>query len=333
MASRHRVRLRSVEAVQNQRIANIRNTTQEILSWDNDNKYPTRVSNSLDASPTGVMCFRKMVAFLLGKGFEDTSLNTRIVNYKRQTVFNLLSQLVKDLAKYNCFHIHINYNLNLEAVSLTRINPKFVRLGLPDSMGFSPKVAIHPNWDFQNHESPDRNPIVDYINVFAPENVALQIEQAGGIDKYRGQVYSYWGEEQSYPLALYDNVVNDLAIDALMSQKYLGDINAGFSPNVIFFFRERLSDEDYNQKVNRYNASVGPNGNRVMMFDGVEDKEAVWMETIDPAVHDGQFEETSRQVRSRIMRAFGQIPILHGEERNSALGGDGKAIENAYRLV
>ena len=322
----------SVKQRQNPRVEKRINPGYQILLYDSDNGYPQRTTRILEASPTGVACRNLFAKFVKGQGFEDQGFMNATINFRKQKVWQLLNQLSKDFANHGYFSLHLNYNLNYEIVSMTRINPEFVRLGTPDSYGFSPKVGVWPHWYEINREFPSKQD-PDYINVFNPDPYAIQaqIEVAGGVGKYRGQVYTFWGDAQEYPEAIYDSVLNDLIVDSKFSEKNLGDLQNGFSAGQVFVFPEKLEDEDRNKKLAHLQQVQGTNGRRIFLIDGVG-VDGLKIEQVAHNFSDTQFQFTEVSTRGRIMRAWGQIPILHGEDRGNTLSSDGKALENAYRF-
>lgn len=300
------------------------------ISYGKNNLYPTNCKRILAASPTGVACREKFVDFVAGDGFEDEELNKLVVNRRGQKALFLLRQIARDLGECNSYHFHINYNLNYQIDSITRINPEYVRRGNPDSNGFTPKMTVWNNFSMDNYELPERNKEI-YIDVFNPnpDVIAKQIELAGGIRMYNGQILSYWGDsDNEYPAALYDSVLNDLQIDAALSTKSLYDLDNDFMANTVFIFKDKLEKSHKAELLTELKKSQGVEGRKVFVIDGAED--GVEMKTIEKHGSDQQYINTQEAARRRVYRAWGQLPILHGEDRSNALSADGKAIQNAF---
>lgn len=300
------------------------------ISYGANNIYPTNCKRILASSPTGVACREKYVDFVAGNGFVNQQLNDITVNRRGQKLLYLLRQIVRDLAESSTFHFHINYNLNYEIDSISRVNPEYVRRGQPDSNGFTPKVAVWGNFSRDNHEQIEKTS-ESYINIFNPnpEVIAKQIELAGGIRQYKGQILSYWGDsDNEYPAVSYDSVLNDLKIDAAISTKSLYDLENDFMANTVFIFKDKLEKEHKAALLGELKKSQGVDGRKVFLIDGAED--GVDMRTIEKHGSDQQYIHTEEKARRRIYRAWGQLPILHGEDRSNALSADGRAIQNAF---
>ena len=300
------------------------------ISYGARNLYPTDCKRVLAASPTGVACREKFVDFLAGDGFENELLNEMLVNRRGQKALFLLRQIARDLAECNSYHFHINYNLNYEIDSIARVNPEYVRRGIPDSNGFVAKMAVWNNFSMDNQELVEKTyeTFIDTYNP-NPEVIAKQVELAGGIRMYKGQILSYWGDsDNEYPVALYDSVLNDLKIDAALSTKSLYDLENDFMANTVFIFKDKLEREHKAQLLSELKKSQGVAGRKVFLVDGAED--GLEMKTIEKHGSDQQYVNTEQAARRRIYRAWGQLPILHGEDRSNALSADGKAIQNAF---
>ena len=304
-----------------------------VILYDIDNAYPTRTKRILKSSPTGVACANLLARFITGKGFENQDFNNQIVNTKGQKIKQLLRLAAIDFSYHKYFAFHVNYNLNYEISSVTRIDPEYVRLGLRDSNGFSPKVVLWDNWSYDNFARAESHRVQDEINVFNPDPkaVAMQIEKAGGINHYKGQVFVYWGEEQTYPETIYDSVLNDLTVEGKISEKNLSDVENDFAATTVFTFSEELTDEARTAKLGHLRQSQGSNGKRIFLVDGVGEG-GFDMHQVQKNFSDRQFEHTEQTSRRRIIRAFSQLPILHGEDRANAISADGQAIQIAYEF-
>lgn len=329
------IRATAIEPVKTpERVLSRNRIAQNYITYGARNDYPTTMRRLVDASPTASACRDKFIDFLSGYGFEDEKLNSIIINRRGDTVFSLLEQVSADLANYNSFHLHIVYNLNYRIDSIVRINPEYVRKSSPDSYGFSPKVVINDNWTKDNsHKAESGYSEKYFVDVFNPseEAVKQQIEKAGGdIRNWGGQVFSYWSNAPIYPKTIYDACRIDIESDALLSDKTRTDLLEGYMAHTVFAFKESLEEEELRGFKQMLNRAQGADGDRLLMLDGVED--GLDIKTLESRGSDTQFENTESKVRKTIMRQFGQLAILHGEDRANAISADGKAIENAYNL-
>lgn len=302
---------------------------RDFLSYGEHNGYPTRMARILHASPVGVACRNKLVEFLVGRGFEDPTHNEIVINRRGETLLDLAEWMACDLADYNSFHIMCVYNLNGQIDSLLRVDPEHVRKSSPDSFGYSPRVIIHNNWYYDNYAKAEYGVSPEYkVDVFNPRHVPAQIEHAGGIRSWNGQVLSYWGKVETYPRTIYDSVVHDLATNAYMGVKAKVDLEKGYMAGTIISVKEKMTKKERGDFLQDIAHIQGPDGNRILLIDGVDEK--VEVDFIQTNFSDGQFTLTDQRVRRVIMNAFQQLPILHGEDRANAISADGKAIETAF---
>lgn len=334
MAAASSITVQSVKGYQQKPIFNYLDNARDIIRYDLQNDYPQRTIRILNASSTGVACRNMLVKFLVGKGFEDQNFGKAIVNHKDQSASALLRLAAKDFANHNFFGIHVNYNLKYEVTSIQRIDPQYLRLGLPDSNEFSPKIAIHPNWILDNLTLIDRrlDTQPDLIDVFNsnPDVVQAQIEEAGGINNWNGQIFVYWGDEQTYPLARYDALLMDLITDVKISENKLRRLEKGFLVKQAFVFKGVLSETQRKAIKAQLLAAQGTDGDDILLIDGVGD-DGLDMVPFNHTFSDADNQYTEESVRKSILRGFNQPAILHSEERQGAMGGDsGQLLENAY---
>jgi len=305
---------------------------KNFLTFGTANAYPQNCRRILEASPTGIACRNRFSDFLEGDGFENENFMQSRINFRGTQVWQLLNQVCLDYATHAYFAVHVNYNLNLEPVSYTRINPEFVRLGLPDSRGYCPKVAISKDWTADNAVLVDRA-VIEHVDVWNPEPqvVARQIEKAGGINMYKGQVYVFWGNEQQYPIAPHHTVLKAMETEQGIIEYKYSQVNDGFVANHAFVFTEPFQDEAEAKHIKaRIQAMIGPAGDKVAVLDGVGENGLQIME-LKQTANDAQFDQTDESIRNKIIRAYTQPGILHNEYRAGALGGTSE-IENAFIL-
>ena len=134
------------------------------------------------------------------------------------------------MAYYNGLALHVNYNIYGDIVELHHVLEN-CRLVESDDSGYVGKIAIHPDWSGQKTRGGKVIKVakenIDYIDVFNPDKrvVAAQIEAAGGIEYYKGQVLwvSLSGKD-IYPTGKGDCVVTEMSTDeGLANVKYHGD--------------------------------------------------------------------------------------------------------------
>lgn len=325
--------VRTIRMREPERIYPSINWGEKIIRYDTDNAYPQRTLRILEASPTGVACRDTMVDFVYGGGFQEQDFRKAIINRKGQSIAEIHRELTVDFANHAYFAVHLNYNLAGQVQEISRVEPQYIRLGLPDSTGFSPLVAVYDDWYKDNKQRIEQHRRIDYINVFNPSPEALQkqIDLAGGIYGYFGQILVFWGSAQGYPKTWYDSVLNDLKVDYKIGRKNKNDLDTDYTAGTILMFGDKLEETERRIKQAELREVQGTDGQRILLLDGVGEG-GLKLITLQNNFSDTQYLNTEETTRRRIMRAFSQLPILHGEDRANALSSDGKAIENAYKF-
>jgi len=146
------------------------------------------------------------------------------------TINQLLRKHSMDYAKHMGFAIHFNYTITGEVASVDYIPFAHCRLGINKETNEVDCIAIYDNWDREKSKKVNKDDI-DYIDLYdpRPEVVIGQIEAAGGIEKYKGQVL-YYGEggELVYPLAYYDSELEDIETDSQIKLFKYRNISGSF---------------------------------------------------------------------------------------------------------
>jgi hypothetical protein len=218
--------------------------SENFIAYGEENGYPTRMKRLLDNSPTGVSCRNKLVEFLVGDGFIKPEYNNLIINRRNETLYEILNQLAECIADYHTFHLHATYNLNYEIDSFVKIDPEQARKSSPDSYGFSPKVILYNDWYRDNMVKAEFGMYHRYeVDVFNEKEdvIKTQIEKAGTIRDWDGQILSFWGNAPIYPKTLYDSVIDDLQTDAMMSAKSKVDLEKGYMAGHVLMINRKLS--------------------------------------------------------------------------------------------
>lgn len=223
-----------------------------IQSYDRDNLYPQNVMAICQSSKTGNACLERFRDFMEGDGLASSLLSEYRVNRQGETLGDIHSLISQDLATFNGFALHVNYNAFGKISDLHWVPFENVRLEEADEEGVIKRVAIHPDWSGKSTRGGRRVKVsretVDFLDVFNPdpEIVAAQIVDAGGITQYKGQVlYVSTAGHLRYPLAKYDSVLTDMSTDEGLSNLTLRNARNNFLPAGAFVhFRSQDPDAD-----------------------------------------------------------------------------------------
>lgn len=199
------------------------------LRYDIDNAYPQRMYQHYLRSGYTKLCVEIYAKFIFGGGLADKKLYKTVVNDKGQTLDQVLRPVIKDFSVFKGFAIHFNYNALYAIHSIQRIPFEYIRLGLPDDQDYIGKVGVYNNWDRSNSKN-YKHKKIDRLDVFNPnpDVVRAQMEHAGGIEKYLGQVLYYTGDTEDYPLCSFDSVIELVKADAQLDVFKNSNIENGF---------------------------------------------------------------------------------------------------------
>ena len=317
-----------------------------IKSYDADNLYPQNVRNIVMGSKTGSGCLERYADYIEGRGIASEVLAGLTVNLDGQSLADLHAQVAGDLAMYNGFAIHVNYDIEGRIVSLHHVPFENVRTVEPDAEGFVRQVALHPDWSGSLTRSGKTIRVneanTDYIDVFNPDPVVVlsQMLEAGGPQYYLGQVYYYSREGYlRYPYAKYHAVLADLSTDEGLSSVMLRNVRNNFLPAGAFVRLKSqgatiTDDEPADTVVEDYSedlAALQGDQNALKILDiTVETKEEMpEFLTFHGTNYDKEFTQTAEETKDSIYAAFGQEGWL--AIRNGKVGFSGTLVADVER--
>lgn len=320
-----------------------------IKSYDADNLYPQNVRNIVLNSKTGNGCLERYTDYIEGRGITSPLLAGFVVNLDGETLADLHSQASSDLAMNDGFAIHVNYNVDGGIVSLHPIPFENARLVEPDEEGNIRKVALHPDWSgrLTRNGKPVKitKDTIDYLDVFNPDPaiVLSQIQEAGGPQFYKGQVYYYSSAGfLRYPYARFHAVLSDMSTDEGLSNIMNRNVRNNFLPAGAFV---RLKSQGAPQSGNDadYEPQVEAEGYAEDLAALQGDMEAlkimdISVETAEDKPefinmqgnnYDKEFTATAAEIKDCIYSAFGQEGWL--AIRNGKVGFSGTLVADVER--
>ena len=329
----------------------------EIYTNGFDNAYPERVDRLINNSVTAKMSLSVLTQYIIGKGF-GVSDDIVINNKTDQKLYDFGEDIADSVAEFRGVAIHFDYNLNFKPINPKIIPFESVRLGKKDSKKYNGKVLISDEW---NEPKVDNISIIDVFN----DNetvVKYQIEKAGGIEKYKGQVlYINYDKNYYYPLSRIDSVINDCDSEAQASIYKNQLLRKGFFGKTLVVTRpltdndtpEYINDNDGNRIPNREYRTMMDEADRtkktIESFLGAENAggamlmemdwagesfdEAIKIQQIESKLDDKMFSYTEESVSKNILMAFENLPISLVKSPDSAmLGNSGEAMREAKKL-
>lgn len=320
-----------------------------IKSYDADNLYPQNVRNIVLNSKTGNGCLERYSDYLEGRGITSAPLADFVVNLDGETLANLHALIAGDLAMFDGFAVHVNYDIDGRIVSLHHIPFENVRICECDEEGVVRQVALHPDWSGQltRNGKPVKitEATVDYIDMFNPdpEVVLAQIQEAGGPQFFKGQVYYYSREGfMRYPYARFHSVLSDMSTDEGLSNIMNRNVRNNFLPAGAFVrlksqgspysgddadSEPQVEPEEYAEDL----AALQGDLEALKILDiSVETKEEVpEFINMQGNNYDKDFTQTATEVKDCIYSAFGQEGWL--SLRNGKVGFSGTLVADIER--
>lgn len=321
-----------------------------IQAYGEDNLYPQTLKNIISASPTGSECADRFADFIEGNGFREVLFSEYVVNRKGDTADDIHALVCRDIADYGGLSLHVNYNVFGEIVELQHIPFENCRLVEEDDNGYVSKIAIHPDWSGQKTRKGEKIKVskenIDYIDVFNPiKSVVLtQIEAAGGIEYYKGQVlWVSMAGKQTYPTGKGDRVATEMSTDEGLSNVKYRNVRNNFLPAGMVITRKGSSisyDEEGNEiKDETQSEDSGfsdtiltlqgdVNANKILEVEIESEEEEPKFVPITTQNYDKEFTVTDVSVVERIYSAYGQEPWYC--IRIGKVGFSGDILEDAF---
>lgn len=319
------------------------NQTFGILNYDLDNAYPQRMLELVASSPTAKDCWNKRAKFIGGNGFEQSELGKQVVNEKGLTLSKLLKAVATDKALFTGFGIHINYNANFKVASVHYIRFEDIRLGDTDSPDTADKYALYSDWGRKTWKNITRSRItfLDKYNP-APEVIKQQVIDAGGWDKYKGQLYYFNPEVDDYPLIEADSVWEDFETEAGIKIFNNREVTTGFLPSTMLFMQSRREEADNsrpdNDEQHYYNVPSqlerdlgtfqgAKSAQKIIVIEYEDENTKPEFQPYSIQNNDKLFETTEKSVEARIIKGFSIPKELINSEKSSGLSNGGEKKE------
>ena len=310
-----------------------------VMTFGENNDYPQTIESIVLGSSTGKAVRDIYAKFISGEGF-NAPINDVVVgkDYRGReiTIRHLLRQCAKSVAMNNGCLIHVNKNLDNQVKNCSPVPFKFFRFNKPDQTGYSSKIVINKNWGdtrlFKKDESKSYDLFTNDKNAFAK-----QVQKAGGIEKYRGQIhFQFWDDDYLYPLSPFDPVYLDCDTEQQVSLFMNREIRNGFMATTILRVAAGTPEEEQ-QVVDRVTNATGADGTRVLLMvdeidpDTQEIKKngAFAVDTITSNINDKLFETWENSLMSKIRRSQNVPSIFLDYETNKLGGTSGEAIIQA----
>ena len=337
---------------------------KKIVKWDGkleiytngiDNAYSERVDAIKNNSITAKMASEMMTRFIIGGGLGLADKYKISDNQKLIDFANDLTQEIVD--NKGCF-IHFDYNLNFEPIYPKIIPFERCRIGKKDSNDYNGKIYFKNNWNDKKED-----PIIFDVYNNDKQIVASQIEKAGVIQKYKGQIlYINLDRKYIYPLSRIDSVLNDCDSEAQASVYRNQLLRKGFFGKQIIVTQPLVTNDEPETIINeigdlvtnplwmRKNSEADEVKNTLTSFIGAENAggalvlqasnldgkidDVFKIIKIDSTMDDKMFEYTENITSKNILMAYNNLPVGLVKNPDSAMFGNSgeslKAMQELY---
>lgn len=317
-----------------------------IKSYGANNLYPQDVANLLRSSSTGAACCDRYARFIEGDGFAP-DLQAYTVNLSGDTAGDVLAMLARDLSTFGGFALHVSYNAFGEIAGFSHVPFDFVRLCECDGTGYTNRALVCDDWAglktrAGKRTKKTREACTEYF-LFNPRRdvVLKQIETAGGLENYRGQLL-YFGEygKALYPIPRADRILTELSTDIGLANIKLRNARNNFLPAAMIVTKQSQPMPENNAVSSGYDVQGDGFSDELALFQGDECtgnliEMSVYSDEEKPEIlpfpdrnYDKDFTVTDASVIDRIYTAYEQEPFL--SIRNGKLGFSGTVVRDAY---
>jgi hypothetical protein len=319
------------------------------VKFGDKNDYPQKIERLVNNSITAKSVSQIYSKFLAGRGFKANINNIEIgtdAKGKKITVLKLLRYVCDSIAMYNGAYVHTNVNLIGKVGSIRPILFKQVRFASMDDKGYIAKVGVYENWEMDPDNVTFGSKIFDkkkirWYNLFNlnTDVISAQVKKVKGIEKYKGQVYFHFLDEQYiYPLSPFDSVGLDLDTEYQVSVFKNNMTRNGMTKKTVMRMVEPSTDEDERQLTEGVKKWQGADGeNLLVVYDEIDldtgemkKSGAFALDSIDSNIEDKLFEGWQKDLSNNIRKAVKALPgILIDYEEGKLSTTSGESIIQA----
>ena len=320
----------------------VENVNLDIMSWGEDNSFPQTYLNLLGQSPIGSSAQSKIADFIGGQGI--TKGGDLVINTLGTTLNELVEQLANSLSIWEALALQTAYNVNYDVSSISPMNIAELRLATFDNLNSASQIGYHH--DYANNSEIKRNAetMVTASDIrrydrYNPNNVASQVEKAGLLANYLGQIlyYSKTGKS-SYPKPPLQAQLNFVISDSQTSTLLRKASTTGFHGTTLLKTPEDGNTDRYEDMIIAINKaqSVNHAGKVIHIPDCTKEEMGYkFLENLEVGTAGrGMIESVEKTIginQNMILSAYQIPPILGGITVST--GFSTTAMEDAYTIL
>lgn len=312
-----------------------------IMKFGENNDYPQIIERLINGSVTSKSVANIYSRFLIGQGFKNKEINTIVIGRdnrgKDVTVLEMLRLVANEVSFNNGFYIHCNLRLDRKIENTKLVPFKNCRFASVDDDGYTAKIGVYDNW---NKDEKFKKEDIVFFNVFNLKDTVFadQVNKAGDIKKYKGQIYFDFLDNQFlYPLSPFDPVYMDADTEFQIELFKNRQIRNGFFDKVVFRVAESDNEDEAEELVDGIKSFMGADGETVIVLtDEVDENGEIKkngtfvIDKIENNVNDKLFENWEKGLSNNIRKSNKAIPAILIDYEESKLGTtSGEAIIQA----
>ena len=288
--------------------------------------------------------------FLEGNGFKDTKLSKLIVHRTGLTLDSVLNHVCWNVSFLESVALHIGYNGLGKIAFIRPIPSEFIRLAEPDDTGIIMNAAVVPYLDDDYNKN--KKTKFTTLPLFNPDPAVVleQIAEAGGIDKYKGQLFyhSFWapGDGHYHIPSYFKGGVEAIESEGHLAKYDWRTITSGFNISGIFtcLGKSKEGDKGYAYDPMQDPTSIeyqlsehqgAANAASIMVIRAEDNAELEAMEFHDTTGANlaDRYISTANRIENRITRAFRVPNELVNIRREGGIAPTGDEIKVSSQLM
>lgn len=318
----------------------------KMQAYGYNNLYPQNIAQITEASGTAMLCIDRYARFIEGYGFGNDAVAEYILNNEGDTTDDILKNVAADLAKFGGFALHVNYNVLCQVSDVHHVPFENCRLEEPDDKGHVAHVLVHQDWTQRKTRNGKKLRVteenIERFDIFNsdPDIVSQQIDNAGGIDTYKGQImWCSLDGKFVYPKARYDSAITEISTDEGLGNVKARNVRNNFLVSCMLISKkgvpktdpetgdeidsgQMISDEDLQQ------FQGDENSLKILAIELENDEDEPKVVAFPTKNFDKEFSVTDASVIERIYAQFHQE--LFYAIRIGKLGFSGQVMQDAY---
>lgn len=274
-----------------------------IINFDEDNQYPDRTIDYISSSGTATACVNLFGRFVRGQGFADPNFYKSRVNRKGLRVDQLLRLLVDDYKKHKGFCFHVNLTMLGNITEVNYIPFDKIRMGDTKNAEYAGRFAWSDCWS----ERAQKDIVWYYGYNPKPDVIIQQVEKAGSVEAYTGQLFYYSESVDCYPLSSIDAVKEDVIADSKIKNYRMNIASRGFMAEgflEVSGFRDDETRENFLGQVEEFQG--GDNAGKVMVVENDNPQLPIKFTPAQATNNDKTFTVTNETCKNSIIQQFNQ---------------------------